>query len=274
LLCGTPQQQESRRLEEASDAGGPSDEEIRAWMRREQTPEQIRAQVDFWRTPPPPPPTIEQLARQAGYKRTPLTGDFFRTVPTGNYHCCEFSAPPSGDGGGHFLGRLDKGSWLQALEVRVVLIPGDPRRGKPDPEYGIAIRVKSQFGGAEDGVAWVNVSRNKVPYASLCEQITVLHDGGTHHYVCCMSDLLPLDKYEAHEAVGLNRLEEKWLLGEKLHPRVVAYMPQEDTDQVAELVTGKLLEMDNMILLEMLDDSERLGGRIDDIIVQRRQLAQ
>ena len=201
LLCGTPQQQESRRLEEASDAGGPSDE-IRAWRRREQTPEQRRAQVDFWRTPPPPPPTIEQLARQAGYKRTPLTGDFFRTVPTGNYHCCEFSAPPSGDVGGHFLGRLDKGSWLQALEVRVVLIPGDPRRGKPDPEYGIAIRVKSQL-GAEDGVAWVNVSRRTMAYAWLCECVTVAMDVGEHadikSYCCSMIDLLPLDEMKEEE---------------------------------------------------------------------------
>jgi hypothetical protein len=74
-----------------------------------------------------------------------------------------------------------------------VNIPGDPKRRKPDPEYGIAIRVKSQF-GAEDGVAWVNVSRNKVPYASLCEQITVAtDDGGTKQYVCCMNDLLPAE---------------------------------------------------------------------------------
>ena len=86
--------------------------------------------------------------------------------------------------------------------------------------------------------------------------------GGT-----CLGRALPM---VAHPVALL----EKKLLGEMLHPRVVAYMPQDDTDQVAELVTGKLLEMDNMILLEMLDDSERLGGRIDDIIVQRRQLAQ
>ena len=94
----------------------------------------------------------------------------------------------------HFLGRLDKGSWLQALEVRVVLIPADPKRWKPDPEYGIAILMNSQF-GAEVGVAWVNVSRNKVPYASLCEHITAAtDDGGTKQYVCCMNDLLPLDE--------------------------------------------------------------------------------
>jgi hypothetical protein len=127
---------------------------------------------------------------------------FFRTVPTGNYHCCELSAPPSGDVGGHFLGRLDKGSWLQALEVRVVLIPGDPRRGKPDPEYGIAIRVKSQL-GAEDGVAWVNVSRRTMAYAWLCECVTVAMDVGEHadikSYCCSMIDLLPLDEMEEEE---------------------------------------------------------------------------
>ena len=192
LLCGTPQQQESRRLEEASDAGGLSDE-IRAWRRREQTPEQRRAQEVFWRTPPPPPPTIELLSALAGYKRIPETGDWFRTVQTGRYNCMEFSAPPSGDVGGHFLGRLDKGSWLQALEVRVVLIPADPWRGKPSPEYGIAIRVNSQF-GAEDGVAWVNVSRNKVAYAWLCECVTGEHD--FKPYLCCTIDLLPVDEME------------------------------------------------------------------------------
>ena len=184
----TPQQQESRRLVLAF----TSDTEIRAWMRQNQTPEQIRAQERFWHTPPPPPPTIELLAQRAGYERTPVTGDFFRTVPTGNYRCVEFSAPPSRDGGGTWLGRLDKNSWLQALEVRVVLIPGDQRRA--DPEYGIAIRVTSQC-GAEDGMAWVNVSRNDDAYASLGEQITVLHDGGTHRhrYLCCMSDLVSLE---------------------------------------------------------------------------------
>ena len=184
----TPQQQESRRLVLAF----TSDTEIRAWMRQNQTPEQIRAQERFWHTPPPPPPTIELLAQRAGYERTPVTGDFFRTVPTGDYRCVEFSAPPSRDGGGTWLGRLDKNSWLQALEVRVVLIPGDQRRA--DPEYGIAIRVTSQC-GAEDGMAWVNVSRNDDAYASLGEQITVLHDGGTHRhrYLCCMSDLVSLE---------------------------------------------------------------------------------
>ena len=149
-------------------------EMLRAWLRR---------------MPPPPPPTIESLSALAGYKRIPETGDWFRTVQTGRYNCMEFSAPPSDDGGpgGTCLGRLDKGSWLRALEVRVVLTPADPKRWKPDPEYGIAI--------LHDGGAWVNVSRNKVAYAWLCELVTAeTDDGGTKQYVCCMDDLLPLDE--------------------------------------------------------------------------------
>ena len=59
---------------------------------------------------------------------------------------------------------------------------------------------------------------------------------------------------------------QKKMLGKEVHPRVLAWMTKDGTTHVQEWVTGKLLETDNLILLELLDDSERLQDRIDHIM--------
>ena len=75
-----------------------------------------------------------------------------------------------------------------------------------------------------------------------------------------------LKKLTATELAAAAPGAQKKMLGEVLHQRVIAVMPRVETDEVKEWVTGKLLESDNMVLLEMLDDRERLEDRIDYIM--------
>ena len=111
--------------------------------------------------------TLACLAVKAGFPRVPVQGDWFYTRPEGRRSpvCVEYSAlPPSGIA----YGKLPAGSWMQAQEIAVVLIPADPRRCRP-PEHGIAIRCDSTIVPGVD--AWINISRNHVMFA-------VLHRGG------------------------------------------------------------------------------------------------
>jgi hypothetical protein len=112
-------------------------------------------------------PTLEYLADLARFPRAPVRGDWFHTKPRGRQSpvCVEYSAlPPSGIA----YGKLPAGSWMQAQEIAVVLIPADPRRCRL-PEHGIAIRCDSTIVPGVD--AWINISRNHVMFA-------VLHRGG------------------------------------------------------------------------------------------------
>ena len=112
-------------------------------------------------------PTLDELADSAGSPRAPVRGDWFHTKPGGRQSpvCVEYSAPPPR---GEAYGQLPAGSWMQAQEIAVVLIPADPRRCRP-PEHGIAIRCDSTIVPGVD--AWINISRNDVMFA-------VLHRGG------------------------------------------------------------------------------------------------
>ena len=60
---------------------------------------------------------------------------------------------------------------------------------------------------------------------------------------------------------------QKKLLGKELHCRVLAHMTKDGTTHAQEWITGKLLETDNAMLLELLDDNKRLEDRIDNLLV-------
>ena len=111
-------------------------------------------------------PTLDELADWAGFPRAPVRGDWFHTKRgRQSLVCVEYSAPPPR---GEAYGQLPAGSWMQAQEIPVVLIPADPRRCRL-PEHGIAIRCDSTIVPGVD--AWINISRNHVMFA-------VLHRGG------------------------------------------------------------------------------------------------
>ena len=117
---------------------------------------------------------LAYAARMAGFQRAPKAGDGFSAKMTrsGISKCVEYTLPPPD---GMRVGATPPFHFFEAHEVRLVMIPADPRRRLP-AEPGIAVRTecsRSCEGSCEEysypKETWINVSRGRHAFAFLVD---------------------------------------------------------------------------------------------------------